>query len=75
VEETLTLEVKSETDVAMLTIDGQVSTPLKYGDKIRIRKADFNVKLVRFEEQSFYKVLRSKLQWGVLPPRDTSGLD
>jgi NAD+ kinase len=75
VEETLTLEVESETDVAMLTIDGQVSAPLKHGDKVRIRKADFNVKLVRFEEQSFYKVLRSKLQWGVLPPRDTTGRD
>ena len=75
VEETLTLEVKSETDVAMLTIDGQVSTPLKYRDKIRIRKADFSVKLVRFEEQSFYKVLRSKLQWGVLPPRDATSRD
>jgi len=70
--ETLTLGVESHTDVATLTIDGQVSYPLKHGDKVRIRKADFRVKLVRFEENSFYKVLRSKLQWGVLPPRDAA---
>ncbi len=73
--ETLTLEIETDTDVAMLTIDGQVSSPLRFGDRVCIREADFAVKLVRFEENSFYQVLRSKLQWGVLPQRDTSGRD
>ncbi len=70
--ETLMLEVESHTDVVTLTIDGQVSAPLEYGDRVCIRKADFSVRLVRFAENSFYQVLRSKLQWGVLPSGDNS---
>jgi NAD+ kinase len=73
--ETLILQIESHTDVATLTIDGQVSAPLEYGDRVRIRKADFAVRLVRFEENSFYEVLRSKLQWGVLPRRDNPKTD
>jgi NAD+ kinase len=75
VAETLSLKIESHTDVGVLTVDGQVSAPLEFGDEVCIRKADFSVKLVRFEENSFYEVLRSKLQWGVLPGRDTSGKD
>jgi NAD+ kinase len=73
--EVITLEIESGIDSATLTIDGQVSAPLEFGDRVLIRKADFSVRLVRFEENSFYQVLRSKLHWGVLPHRDTSGQD
>lgn len=66
-DEELTLEVESKTDEAHLTLDGQSSISLKNSDKVSIRKGGYYVRLVRFKENSFYKVLRSKLQWGVLP--------
>jgi NAD+ kinase len=74
-EETLTIEIRSETDVSQLTIDGQVSAPLQHGDRVQIKKSDFSIRLVRFREHSFYKVLRSKLHWGVLPSRDDTDGD
>lgn len=73
--EVLTLELTSQTDVAVMTIDGQVSRQLRKGDRVCVGKAPFHTKLVRFEENSFYKVLRSKLHWGVLPRRDSSSKD
>jgi len=66
-EEELTLEVESDTDEANLSLDGQTSISLKNSDKVSICKGDYYVRLIRFRENSFYKVLRSKLQWGVLP--------
>jgi len=73
--EVLTLEMTSQTDVAVMTIDGQVSRRLRKGDRVRVRKAHYCARLVRFQESSFYNVLRSKLHWGVLPSRDSSGSD
>jgi NAD+ kinase len=69
-QEKLRLLITSETDVALMTVDGQVSTRLRGGDKITVRRADHCVNLVRFDENSFYRVLRSKLHWGVLPVDD-----
>ncbi|MFH1891366.1 MAG: NAD(+)/NADH kinase [Candidatus Zixiibacteriota bacterium] len=73
--EVLTLEITSHTDVAVMTIDGQVSRRLMKGDRVRVRKAHYYTRLVRFWENSFYHVLRSKLHWGVLPSRDSSSSD
>ncbi len=75
-DEKLTLEIASDTDLAMMTVDGQVSISLKRGDRIGVKKADRHVSLIRFEENSFYGILQSKLHWGVLPvgesPQDES---
>jgi NAD+ kinase len=51
----------------MLTLDGQVMVELKPEDKVVIRRADFDLKLIVFPENSFFKVLRRKLHWGVAP--------
>lgn len=74
-DEQLTLEIISETDEVLMTTDGQVPTPLKKGDKILVKKANYRVSLVRFEENSFYHVLRSKLHWGFVPVSDSTDND
>ena len=66
-EDVLEVKVEFSPDYALLTADGQVDTMLPTGSVVRIRIADHVVKLIRFPENSFYSVLRSKLQWGILP--------
>ncbi len=47
----------------VLSIDGQVGTPVAQGDQIECRRADYCVKLLRIR-RPFFDVLRNKLQWG-----------
>lgn len=66
-EETLEVEVSSDRDSAMVTVDGQVGYELRSQDRIAVKKADHTVKLVQAIDKSFYEVLRTKLKWGVKP--------
>ena len=47
-----------------LTVDGQQGEPLEEGDIVQCRKSEFNVKLFKFPDRSFFHVLRTKLKWG-----------
>jgi len=47
-----------------LTLDGQVTVPLEYGDEIKIRKSNRSFYMIRIKEQNYYKLLRDKLGWG-----------
>ncbi|HEX5434840.1 MAG TPA: NAD(+)/NADH kinase [Candidatus Angelobacter sp.] len=49
---------------AYLTVDGQQGEPLEENDIVECRKSEFNVKLFKFQERSFFDVLRTKLKWG-----------
>ncbi len=51
-------------DVSLI-VDGQDRIPLAAAKEIIINKADFTLKIVRFESDSFFKTLRSKLNWGL----------
>ncbi len=51
------------TDV-MLTVDGQVGTPLEQGDCLHIKKAAPMLHLVQSIGSPFFKLLREKLKWG-----------
>jgi NAD+ kinase len=64
------VRIRSEHGKALLTIDGQVATRFSPTGSIRITKANHTVKLISFEENSFYNVLRKKLHWGRLPVVD-----
>lgn len=46
---------------SMLTIDGQHGFELHNGDQIIVRKANYYAKLIRIKEQSFFNILRVKL--------------
>jgi NAD+ kinase len=51
------------TDV-MLTLDGQVGTPLQPQDCVKIRRAESTLQLVLPFGNTFFKLLREKLRWG-----------
>jgi NAD+ kinase len=50
-----------------VTVDGQRTTGLRYHESCEIRRAPFNLELVRFPERDFYSLVRTKLHWGVDP--------
>jgi len=56
-------ERRNEIEFLGLTLDGQESIPLKYGDEIKIRKSHRVLHLIR-EGSRYYKMLRQKLSWG-----------
>lgn len=49
-----------------LTIDGQIVTPVEYGDEIKIRRSSRKVRFIRKVQVggNYYKLLRDKLSWG-----------
>jgi NAD+ kinase len=47
-----------------MTIDGQVGSQLEAGDRIRCRRSEYSVNLVRPPDKLFFDVLREKLKWG-----------
>lgn len=49
---------------AYLTIDGQQGLPLEDGDVVLCKKSEFQVKLFKLPERTFFQVLRTKLKWG-----------
>ncbi len=44
-------------------MDGQIGMPVYDGDRVRCRKSENQVKLLR-TQGSFFDVLREKLKWG-----------
>lgn len=55
--------VKTGQEEAYLSVDGQVGVPLRDGDRVLCRKADYTVNLLRIRK-AFFEVLRAKLKWG-----------
>lgn len=47
-----------------LTMDGQVTVSLRYGDEIRIRKSKRVLSLVRRHGKQYFRMLHRKLRWG-----------
>jgi NAD+ kinase len=65
--ETVTVEITTKRNQKYhlsLTLDGQITVPLKFGDKIKIRKSSRNLHLIRLNKLNYYKTLRDKLKWG-----------
>jgi len=55
--------VKTGDEEAYLSVDGQVGMPVRDGDRVVCRKADYKVQLMRIR-RAFFEVLRTKLKWG-----------
>jgi NAD+ kinase len=49
---------------ATVTLDGQVSFTVKYGDSVTIRKSRYITKLVSSPHRGYLEILRTKLGWG-----------
>ena len=58
--------LRTEDEVAYLSLDGQPGLDLKDGDRVRCRRSEHEVKLFR-TEADFFHVLRSKMKWGERP--------
>jgi len=46
-----------------MTADGQVLVPLQNGDRVRIRRNPWPVRLLKVSNRSFFQTLRAKLLW------------
>jgi NAD+ kinase len=57
------LVVNTGKDEAYLSVDGQVGMPMYDGDRVRCRKSQHQVRLLRVRG-TFFDVLRAKLKWG-----------
>jgi NAD+ kinase len=63
----LAVQLAYEGSTMRCVLDGQEGTPMKYGDILKIKKADTPVKIVQLSGKNFYQVLREKLHWGAKP--------
>jgi len=57
------LLLRSDQEVAYLSLDGQPGLDLSDGDRVRCRRSEHKVTLFR-TDADFFQVLRSKLKWG-----------
>jgi len=55
--------VKTGDEDAYLSVDGQIGMPVHEGDRVRCRKSEHKVHLLRVKK-TFFDVLRTKLKWG-----------
>jgi NAD+ kinase len=61
VQVTLTKEVDQGVS---LTCDGQIGFDLLFGDKVIIRKSKETLRLIKSPDQTYFEILRTKLNWG-----------
>jgi NAD+ kinase len=66
----VTVEANESPTELLVTVDGQVGTSFVKGEKLKIRKADSPVRIVRFPGATFFERMRVKLGWGGLPEVD-----
>ncbi len=63
----LRVRLSSPHHQCLMTVDGQIAVQLKNSAQVTIRRAPHFTRLVTFPHGSFYKILRTKLHWAVLP--------
>jgi NAD+ kinase len=57
------LKVSGREEYHLISLDSRIAT-LKNGTEILIKKADFTIKMIQYNSESFLKTLRNKLLWG-----------
>lgn len=63
------ITARSEKGEMLLSVDGQDVLSTTEGQTIHVEKAEHPVRLVKCSGNSYYKVLRTKLNWGESPVR------
>ncbi len=66
-DDVIRIRVTSTQHTCLMTVDGQTSVGLKNQTQVTVRKARHSTRLITFANNSFYKILRTKLHWAVLP--------
>ena len=59
----ITLDVESRSHNFLVAIDGRSET-CREGTRLTIRKADYNIKVVKRQNHIFFHTLRDKMMWG-----------
>ncbi|MGB1384040.1 MAG: NAD(+)/NADH kinase [Flavobacteriales bacterium] len=62
----ITLVAGGRDALFLLSMDSR-SFPLEPGQEVRIRPADFRVRLINLEHQDFFSTVRQKMHWGLDP--------
>lgn len=62
----LRLDIESRSGSFLISLDGR-SNVFQTGTQLTIKKADFELKVVKRKENTFYDTLRNKLMWGIDP--------
>jgi NAD+ kinase len=63
----VTVEANETPTELLVTVDGQVGTSFVKGEKLKVRRADSPVRIVRFPGTTFFERMRVKLGWGGVP--------
>jgi NAD+ kinase len=61
---TIEVTLRSKTEDAYLTLDGQVGFPMRQLDTLFIDRHPSPVRLVRVARRGFFEILQRKLRWG-----------
>ncbi|MDR0600232.1 MAG: NAD(+)/NADH kinase [Treponema sp.] len=62
-ERIITLVEPEQRSAVLLTVDGQITSPLEAGDLVTIRRAPYTLRLIASDRWAFYRALRTKLAW------------
>lgn len=60
----VTLKVESRSQKFLVAVDGR-STSIHDGTKVKIFKAPFTTRIVRFSDNHYFSTLREKMMWGL----------
>jgi NAD+ kinase len=60
----INLQLKTESEGVVLTLDGQVGYQMRTNDWVSIRKSPTTFNLVQPPNRNYFDVLRNKLKWG-----------
>jgi NAD+ kinase len=58
------LSVEGRDRKSLLSLDG-ISKSIKQGDKVIVKKAEFMINVIRFENNNFLDTIRNKMLWGI----------
>ena len=62
-ERIITLVEKEQRSDLILTVDGQVTFPLKSDDKVIVHRSGFSLQLIASDRWAFYRAFQTKLEW------------
>lgn len=58
------LEIEGRSRTYLAALDGH-SVSIKQGEEVIVKKADFMINVIKFEENNFLDTIRNKMHWGV----------
>ena len=64
-EHSVEVRLMSSHSEVLLTLDGQIGFPFKFGDRVVVKNAPEQLRLIQNPSKSFFGVLRHKLKWGI----------